>query len=199
MSSAQLSTQHPCNNGSCMHHAIHSTTLCHRRAWVMLHICMGRITRMHESYHVCMCRVIHVHESCHTYAWVILYMFMSHVTRVHESCHTYAWVISHMHESCHTYAWIMSYICFSHVIHMHESCHIYSESCDTWVISYMHALNDTWMSHDISKWVMSHICMTHVTRVHESCRICINHLICKWVQSRVFDIWGHCARRSLNK
>jgi len=67
----------------------------HTYRWVMSHMWISQVTR--------------IHESCHKYEWVRSHIWMSQVT--------------HMNESDHTYEWIRSHISMSHVTHMNESCH----------------------------------------------------------------------------
>ena len=138
---------------------------CHTCRCNMSHICMSRITRIHESClqmvqviyglkctsHMCVSHVTHVHESCHTRAGVMSFTCMSQFKQVFESCCISEWVVLHVQMSCVKF------------MHQSRSClQVAGTSRDM----YESRLK---ISH-ITRIEMSHIWMSHVAHTNEPCR-----------------------------
>ena len=87
--------------------------------WVMSHVWMSHVTRMHKS----VSQVARTNESHHTFIWD-----MSHVWVRRDK---YFKVLSPASRLSHM-TWVMSQIQVSHVTHTHESCQTYE-----WVMLHM--------------------------------------------------------------
>jgi len=190
--------------GEKVHFLLESCRTC---KWVISHVCMSHITRMHES--------------CRTHERVISHPWKSHATHLNES---YEWVISHRNKSRHTKKWCdmmsgfffvfllyaaLSYrpLCMSHVNESRRTSqrvvshflpffwHLWRIQpwaivCYAWVtlMSHVALVNESWLIFWLF-FLELKLCSTLIHRSRRIYHVDESRCTCTWVMTHFSDIF----------